>query len=178
MREPRRKLAGEESLYEAAVRALARRMRSVAELKRLLRARAAPGCEPLLEAVITRLKRQGYVNDTAYAAAYAVLRRENQKFGPRRVRADLAARGVHPEVIAEAVKQCYAAGDDAQLARDFLRRRRIGRPRDSREAARAFRALLRAGFSPEVSLRILKTWKVDDDTLSALESEAEAELNG
>ena len=35
-----------------------------------------------------------------------------------------------------------------------------------------FRTLVRAGFASRVIFRILKTWDVDDETITALESEA------
>ena len=58
-------------------------MRSVADLKRLLRRRAGSqeDGEQLVEAVVARLKDRRYLNDTDYASAYASYRRENEKFG-------------------------------------------------------------------------------------------------
>ena len=54
----RKKITEEAALYECAVRALARRMRSVAEVKRLLRQRVeAEGGEALIEG--TRRERVG-----------------------------------------------------------------------------------------------------------------------
>ena len=58
-----KKTDSEDVLYEYAVGALARRMRSVAELKRLLRPRVEADTEygkTLVELVIRRLKDQGY----------------------------------------------------------------------------------------------------------------------
>ncbi|HZU22273.1 MAG TPA: regulatory protein RecX [Terriglobales bacterium] len=173
MRKPAKKLASEDELYECAVRALGRRMRSVAELKRLLRARSSDDAGDAIESVIERLKQQRYLNDSAYAAAYASYRRENEKLGQRRVVADLKARGVHTDVIEQQVAASYAACDEQQLARDFLRRKRIAKPSSEREAARTFRTLVRAGFSMRTALIILKTWNVDDEVISALETEPE-----
>lgn len=173
MRKPWKKLATEEALYEAAVQALARRMRTVAELKRLLRNRAEFDSEPLIEAVINRLKQQRYLNDSAYAASYAAFRRDNEKFGARRVATDLKVRGVHTEIIEKTLSACYSEVDEPRLARDFLRRKRIARPENDREAARIFRALMRAGFSTRTALGLLKNWNVDDETIAALESETE-----
>src|ERR1700743_3567636 len=96
-----RKLYTEDELYQYAVGALARRMRTVAELKRLLRPRVEAETEigqTLVELVIRRLKDQGYLNDARYASAYSSFRRENEKFGRRRVITDLKIKGVHAEV--------------------------------------------------------------------------------
>ena len=45
------------------------------------------------------------------------------------------------------------------------------KPVGQKQAARVFRAMMRAGFSSRVIFRILKKWDVDEETLSALESE-------
>lgn len=169
----RRKTYDESSLYEYAVGALARKMRSVAELKRLLRQRVAAGAagEEMIGAVIARLKEQKYLNDTAYAAAYSSYRKENEKFGRRRVITDLKAKGVHSEVIEKAISEAYAGSNEERLAREFLARKRMRKPASDKDAARTFRALLRAGFAARTALTILRRWDVDEEVLSVLESE-------
>ena len=102
-----RKTYTEDELYEYAVGALGRRMRSVAELKRLLRPRVEAETEigqTLVELVIRRLKDQGYLNDAKYAAAYSSFRRDNEKFGRRGGWSPTSrSKGVHGEVIEKAV---------------------------------------------------------------------------
>ncbi len=165
--------AGE--LYDYAVATLGRKMRSVAELKRLLRRRISPGQngETLVEAVVLKLKEQKYLNDSAFASAYCSYRKENEKFGRMRVISDLKAKGVHAEVIDRAVSSAYVDSDEEQLARQFLRRKNLRRPADDKQAARIFRSLTRAGFTSRTVISILKTWDVDDDVLTALETEVE-----
>jgi regulatory protein len=162
-------------LYEYAVGALGRRMRSVAELKRLLRPRVESETEygqTLVELVIRRLKDQGYLNDAKYAAAYSAFRRDNEKFGRMRVVTDLKAKGVHGEVIEKAVGSVYDDVNEEKQAREFLRRKRLTRPKDQKHAARIFRQLARAGFGSRTIFAILKKWDVDEETLTALESES------
>ena len=170
----RRKTYDQAALYEYAVGALARKMRSVAELKRLLRQRLPEGdkSEALVEAVIARLKEQRYLNDSAYAAAYSSYRRENEKFGRLRVVTDLKARGVQADVITRAVAAAYAGADEEKLAREYLRRKRVTKPATAKDAARIFRSLMRAGYASRTIIRILKQWDVEDEVLTALESEA------
>lgn len=162
-----------DSLYEAAVGALARKMRTVAELKRLLRTRVAKqdNGEALIEGVVQRLKDQRYLNDTNYAAAYSSFRRENEKFGKRRVITDLKAKGVHQDVIEKTVTAAYDGVNEEKLARDFLVRKRLRKPTNEKEAARIFRTLVRGGFSTRTIFRILKNWDVDDELLTTMESE-------
>src|SRR5207253_4559130 len=140
-----RKLYTEDELYQYAVGALGRRMRSVAELKRLLRNRVEADTEigkTLVELIVVRLKDRGYLNDAKYAADYSSFRRDNEKFGRRRVITDLKTKGVHAEIIAQAVASVYEEVNDEKLAREFLRRKRLAKPTDQREAARIFRQLM------------------------------------
>lgn len=169
-----RKVFTEEELYEYAVGALARRMRSVAELKRLLRNKVEADTElgqTLVELIIVRLKDHGYLNDAKYAAAYSSFRRDNEKFGRMRVVTDLKAKGVHGDVIEKAVSAAYDEVNEEKLARDFLRRKRLKKPAGRKQAARIFRQLVRAGFGSRTAFAILKKWNVDDETLEALEGE-------
>jgi regulatory protein len=171
---PKKKTYTEDELYEYAVGALARRMRSVAELKRLMRQRVESETEygqTLVELVIRKLKDQGYLNDSRYAEAYSSFRRDNEKFGRYRVITDLKAKGVHGEVIEKAVSIAYDAVNEERQAREYLRRKRLKKPKDQKQSARIFRQLARAGFGTKTIFAILKQWDVDEETLSALEGE-------
>ena len=174
---PKRRHYSEDELYEYAVGALARRMRTVAELKRLMRARVedpeSEYAETLVELVIRRLKDQGYLNDSQYAASYSSLRRDNQKFGRLRVITELKTRGVHGSVIEKAIETAYEGVKEDQQVREYLRKKRLQKPKDQKQAARVFRQLARAGFSTKAIFSILKKWDVDDETLTALEGESE-----
>jgi regulatory protein len=171
-----RKLGDESELYQYALGALARRMRSVAEMKRLLRQRVEIETEigrTLVELVTRRLKGQGYLNDAKYAAAYSAFRRDNEKFGRRRVTTDLKVKGVVGEVLDKAIESVYAEVDDEKQAREYLRRKRLKKPQDKKQAARVFRQLMRAGFGSKTIFKILKKWDVDDEVLEALDSESQ-----
>jgi len=172
----KKKFYSEEELYEYAVGALARRMRTVAELKRLLRARVEEAeseyGQTLIELVIRRLKDRGYLNDSQYAAYFSSLRRDNQKFGRLRVVTDLKAKGMHSDVIDKAVDAAFEGVSEEKQAREFLRRKRLVKPKDQKEAARIFRQLARGGFGSKTIFAILKRWNVDEETLTELESES------
>jgi len=163
----------EEALYQYAIAALARQMRTVAEIKRLMRRRVGhqPHGELLVEVVVARLKLHHYLNDTSYAESYARFRRENEKFGRLRVVQDLKAKGVHGDIIDSVVGAAYSDVNEEQLARQFLARKRIAKPVGQKQAARVFRMMVRAGFRTGVILRILKRWEVDEETLEALQTE-------
>jgi regulatory protein len=172
-----RKLFTEDELYNYAIGALARRMRSVAELKRLLRNRVEADTEfgkTLVELITVRLKNEGYLNDAKYAVAFSSYRRDNEKFGRMRVVNDLKAKGVHGDVIEKAVSSAYDEVKEESLAREYLRRKCIQKPkdRDQKQAARIFRNLMRAGFGSKTIFAILKKWDVDEEIITVLESEA------
>jgi regulatory protein len=171
---PQKKFYSEEELYEYAVGALARRMRTVAELKRLLRARVDTEAEygqTLVELIIRRLKDRGYLNDSQYAEYFSSLRRDNQKFGRMRVVTDLKNKGMHGDVIEKAVDAAYEGVSEEKQARDYLRRKRLVKPKDRKEAARIFRQLARGGFGSKTIFAILKKWDVEEEVLTELKSE-------
>ncbi|HZQ18685.1 MAG TPA: regulatory protein RecX [Terriglobales bacterium] len=173
----RRKLDTENELYEYAIGALARRMRSIAELKRLLRQRVDSETEigrTLVELVIRRLKDQGYLNDAKYAAAYSAYRRDNEKFGRRRIVTELKIKGIHSEIIDNTVESTFSEVNEEKHAREYLKRKRIQKPQDKKQAARVFRQLVRAGFGMKTIFTILKKWDVDDEMLSSFETESES----
>src|SRR5689334_6177261 len=113
------KIYDEQMLYEYAIGALGRQMRTVAELKRLMRnkIREQPHAQLLVDVVIARLKEQKYLNDTSYAERYTSFRKENEKFGRGRVIQDLKAKGVHSEIIEKTVGAAYNEVNEEQLAR-------------------------------------------------------------
>ncbi len=161
-------------LYDYAVGALGRRMRSVAELKRLMRQRVGSqeGGETMIEVVVDKLKEQRYVNDTQFAVNYSAFRKENEKFGRMRVITDLKAKGVHGDIIEKTVGEAYAGVDEEKLAREYLSKKRVQKPADQKQAAKVFRTLARAGFRTRTIVAILKKWSVEDEVITALETEA------
>ncbi|MGC2697919.1 MAG: RecX family transcriptional regulator [Candidatus Angelobacter sp.] len=170
-----KEIVDENALYDYAVRALGRRMRTVAELKRLMRDRVLKGETGalLIDMVVLRLKEQKYLNDTNYAAMYCAFRRDNEKFGRRRVITDLKVKGVHADIIEKVVDDAYSAVNEEELARAFLKRKRLKKPANDKEAARIFRGLMRAGFNVGIAVKVLKNWNVEDEVLTALQEEAE-----
>jgi regulatory protein len=167
-----RPFLNEAGLYDYAVKALGRAMRSEAELRRLMTTRVEPGerGEAAIAAVVFRLREHGYLNDAAFAEAYARLRQENEKLGQRRVRQDLQQKGVGPALIAETLESRYGRTNEEILAREHLERKRIRKPENEKETARIMRRLIAAGFSTGVIYKILRQWDVPDEALAALDN--------
>lgn len=160
------------ALYEYAVRSLGRKMRTVAELKRLLRRRveADETGDAKITAVLLRLQEQRYLDDTVYANEFARLRQEHEKFGKRRVQQDLMQRGVPGEIVTTTLDALYDGIPEETQVRRFLERKRLRPPEDDKQTARIVRMLIRAGFRTGSIFKVLKQWNVPEETLAAVES--------
>jgi regulatory protein len=156
-------LLDEAALYQYAVRALGRQMRTVAELKRLMSRRVEPGevGDSKVAAVVKRLLDQRYLDDPAFASTYTRLRQENQGFGKRRVQQELTRKGVQAELVTSAIESAYAQVSEDELVRRYVARKRIEKPQDEKQTARLIRRLVGAGFSFAVITKLLKTWDID-----------------
>jgi regulatory protein len=167
-----RAFLNEAGLYDYAVKALGRHMRTEAELRRLMNPRVEPGerGEAVINAVLIRLREHGYLNDAAFAETYARLRHENEKLGQRRVKQDLQQKGVAKDLIAETLESRYGQTNEEALAREHLERKRIPKPESPKETARVMRRLVAAGFSTGVIYKILHQWDVPDEALAALDN--------
>ncbi len=163
----------ESELHEYALKLLGQQMRTMADLRRKLRSRAEPGDQGAasVQAVLERLQAYKLVDDGAYAENFVQMRQQNQKHGPRRLRNDLATKGVDRELAARTVEARFADVDEVQLAREHLERKRIQKPEDARQTARVMRRLVAAGFSARTIHAVLRQWNM------ALENEVE-ELDG
>ncbi len=161
-RPKKRDPVGEEGLFEYAVATLARRMRTVRDLRRLMKVRAEEGeaGEQAMDRVVARLVELRYLSDERFAADYTRLRKEGQKFGRRRVQQDLAGKGVSKELVASTISAAYEDVDEAELARQYTERKRMRAPESEKEVARVMGRLMRAGFSSTAIWKVLKGWKV------------------
>jgi regulatory protein len=175
-----RPVLDEAGLFAYAVKALGRQMRSEADLRRLMKARAAPDAQgaAAVATVLARLKEYGYLNDATFAETYARLRKENQKFGQRRVRQDLQHKGIQADLITETLDAGYAQTDEAALARAHLERKRIPKPETPKETARVMRRLVAAGFSTSVIYKVLRQWDVPEESLTELDDVADESVHG
>ena len=153
----------EPALYQYAVAALARQMRTVAELKRLMSRRVEAGevGESKVAAVVARLLDQRYLDDPAFASTYTRLRQENQGFGKRRVQQELTRKGLQAELVASTIENAYAQVSEEDLVRQYVARKRLVKPQDEKQTARLIRRLVGAGISFAIISRLLKTWDID-----------------
>jgi regulatory protein len=151
--------------FERAVKLLAAKSRSVAELReRLLQRRGTT--EAVVETVIARLREYGYLDDERYAFTYASSKVKQRPVGRRRLERDLKVKKVENEVAAEALELVYSETPEEQLIdRAIDKRIRLrGRPKDRAEAKKLFDHLLRQGFRFDlVSEKVRSATQYTDD---------------
>ncbi|HOX42586.1 MAG TPA: regulatory protein RecX [Myxococcota bacterium] len=143
--------------HEAALRLLDVRERSRRELAGRLREK---GFEPAqIEPELERLAEVGLLDDRRFAClrARALVRRGQ---GPRRIEADLRARGVSREDIAAALEQALEGERPAERMRALVVKRFgegcLGAEADPKLRARAQRYLLQKGFAPDEVLPLFE----------------------
>ena len=133
--------------YRAAVRLLATREHSRAELRRKL-GRNFPG--EVLEAVLDELSAEGLQSDDRFVENYLHSRME-RGFGPLRIHAELKERGIDEARIRQALEAVEEQWQERLLQ---VARRKFGDgpPGDRREMGRRARFLAGRGF-PEPLVR-------------------------
>ena len=105
--------------YDAAVRYLANRPKSVAEIARHLRGKRYD--DAAIDAAIDRLRAQRYVDDEAFARYWLEQRERFKPRGDRALRTELTQKGVSRDVI-DLVLGERAPDADVELAKRALSR--------------------------------------------------------
>ncbi len=67
-------------------------------------------------------------------------------------------KGVAAATVNEAVGKAYDEVDEVALARQFAERKRMKKPENEKETARAMRRLVAAGFSTRAVWAVLRSW--------------------
>jgi len=161
-------------LLEYAVRSLSSRMKSIRDLRRAMSQRAEPGETGAahMDAVIAKLKDLGYLSDERFAADFTRLRKENQKFGRRRVQQGLMQKGIAQELTQTTLATAYDDIDEVALAQQYVERKRMKKPTDEKETARTMRRLVAAGFSTRTIWKVLRAWGTELEEVDIAEDES------
>ncbi len=133
--------------WQLALDALARRDLTAHEVTGKLLRRKVP--RENAGEVVSRLEERGYVDDERVAYNHARFRRDQARRGPRRVLAELVARGVGPELAARAVAEIFPDADRRTVLERAAERLAgvRGIPGDRQGRERLARRLLTAGFA-------------------------------
>jgi regulatory protein len=140
-----------ERTFQRAVKLLAAKPRSVAELRERLLEKQWTN-EEIVEAVLAKLSEYGYLNDERFAFGYASYKVRQKPVGRQRLQRDLQLKKVDRETAAEAIKLVFEETPEDQLIdRAIEKRTRLrGRPQTRAEIKSLFDHLLRQGFSYEL----------------------------
>jgi regulatory protein len=149
------------SVKGRALRYLAQREHSRAELERKL-ARAVQdlpevSAQAQISAALDELAAKGLLSEER--TAQSVLLSQGRRFGTRRLRQTLQAKGLAPDLVADTLQQ--ARGTELERAREVWQRRFGQPPADAAERARQMRFMAGRGFEADVIRRVVQG--ADDD---------------
>ncbi|KTB47670.1 regulatory protein RecX [Dehalogenimonas alkenigignens] len=150
-------LSPAEACYQAALKLLAYRARSEAEMRQRLSRRGFSETE--IEAVMNLLKAAGLVDDSAFARAWSEHRASGSPRSAYMIKRELLSRGVDPETAGNALADADDAGAAYRAALPRLSRLKALPADESRRKLADF--LRRRGFG----------WAVIETTLARLEEE-------
>jgi regulatory protein len=142
--------------FAVALRLLARRPYSVAELRRALERRFPEN--PAVAAAVSRLRELRYLDDKEFAAQYASSLARNKSFGRYRVRRELKAKLVNYKFIEPALDEAYEETDERQLLRRVLDKkiRTLRLPVTPAKLAALCQSLLRRGFRADDIMKAVR----------------------
>ena len=144
-----------------ALRYLAYRSRTEAEIRRYLRRRGhAP---EVTDSVVEKLRTLSYLNDESFPRGWALARAQDRGFGPRRIEQELRNKGVDQPLIRIVLRETFRQVDERDRPKRLLTKHfngdDLGEPKIARRAA-AF--LQRPGYSGKVVFDLLR-YSMEDD---------------
>ncbi len=147
-----------------AFRLLTRRAHSEKELRAKLT--AVPFSKDIVDDVVDKCFRLGYLNDEVFAKQRARSLALNRLFGDLKISADLKERGVSSEILQGTIIQIDSEIDEMGRIRKLIEKRRRANETllsDERQKARLIRNLLSRGFSLAL---IRKTINEEEEAIS------------
>ena len=159
-----------ERTFQRAVKLLAAKPRSVAELRERLLEKEWTN-EEIVEAVLAKLGEYGYLNDERFAFGYASYRVRQKPMGRQRLKRDLQLKKVDRATADEALRLVFEETPEEELIdRAIEKRTRLrGLPHTRAEIKSLIDHLLRQGFSYELiagKVRAISAADVDEDDTS------------
>lgn len=135
-----------------AVRYLARRDRTIAQVTQYLQIKGAGQAER--QAAIRRLVQLGYLNDDAFADRWAEARLSRKPVGRARLRAELQVQGLADRIVERTLETIYRSKSEQALAEQVVRYERA--VRRGVTIGRLMRLLQQRGFDDETIRTVLK----------------------
>jgi len=145
----------EEKAVELAYRAIARRDKTVAEVRAFLEEKEV---EP--EAIghaLSELAEAGFLDDERFAERFAEDKRGIERWGRERIERDLLRRGV-PSGLARAAVAGQGRETELEAAVGLLADK-LAPPESDRERDKAWRMLVRKGYEPELAYEAMRQFE-------------------
>jgi regulatory protein len=143
-----------EEAYDEAVRMLARKPRTSAEVAEALAARGVGADD--VESVLGRLKSHRHLDDAVLAGDDAFSLVDGKGLAPAAAVQKLLGRGIPEAVARDAVEAAREGRTESELCARALERRTKGRPLAPDAVGKEGRALARLGYDEETVLRALE----------------------
>jgi regulatory protein len=154
---------GSLSVKGRALRYLAQREHSRAELERKLARHVQDtdndSAQAQIATALDELAAHGLISEARVAES--VLANQASRYGTRRLKQTLQAKGLAPALVASTLQQ--VRGTELERARELWRRRFGKAPVDVAERARQMRFLAGRGFEGEVIRRVVRGLDEDPD---------------
>jgi len=151
-------LLSPDKLYQYALRLLTGRDYTVARIRQKLLTRTVDGQDT--EALILRLQREGWLDDSRYAERFAESAVTDGRFYGARLRQEMRRRGFSADVVNEVVTPLMAGSDEISEIRAAMERRYPGfsySEASDRDKRRVVSFLQRRGFGLSAIFRALRT---------------------
>lgn len=153
--------------FDRAVNLLTYKPRSIKELRERLLEKIWTNQE-IVEEVIEKLKKYGYLNDMQFAKDLAASKVRQRPIGKKRLRMDLLKKKLDKETIDKALEETFEETPEEEIIdRAIAKRLRIkGKPEDQKEKKKFYDHLLYLGFSYDVvrdKMREVISGEFDED---------------
>jgi regulatory protein len=145
----RRAVISTEQVEQAALRYLAQRDRTSAQVMRYLDRKGASLAQ--VRSVLRRLTKAGYMNDRAFAARWAEARLARRPMGREALKAELLRQGLAEGLVAETLDRLYEHDRERELAKQAIQR-----------------VCRRAGGGPSRAARLLRQRGFDEETIDVV----------
>lgn len=150
---------GYRDVYDRALRILSLRDHGVEELRNKLLVKGEP--PDLVEQVLEECLRLRFLDDANFVYRRAVSRIVGKGYGPHKVRGELLAMGLAPEIVAQGLARVLAEIDLGEIVKKIFSKRCSELQKggtiikDKRARKRCFDLLFRRGFDMDTINRVL-----------------------
>lgn len=140
------------NISDVAAKYLSYRTRSTGELRKHLQKKGYDQDE--IEQVICEFTELRYLDDEDYCHQY-ICYAQNKGKGRQRIRQELTEKGIHQEIIQNAMEDCVDAEEEFMRALKQAEKTMGGKPMDEKMKGRVGRRLISLGYSMDIVYKVI-----------------------